>query len=63
MQTFKLIVCLSSEANLLETPENDIIITVSKVFHFCIFDNHRNLILKHSTQRVNLIQNKVNSSF
>ena len=44
------------DSNLLDkTSGNDIIITVSKVFHFCIFVNHRDLILKHSTQIVNLI--------
>ena len=33
--------------NLLDiTSGNDIIITVSKVFYFCIFVNHRDLIVK-----------------
>ena len=44
------------DSNFLDkTSGNEIIINVSKVFHFCIFVNHRDLILKHSTQRVNLI--------
>ena len=44
------------DSNFLDkTSGNEIIITVSKVFHFCIFVNHRDLILKHSNQRVNLI--------
>ena len=46
----------SIDSNFLDkTSGNEIIITDSKVFHFCIFVNHRDLILKHSAQRVNLI--------